>query len=152
LRVIAIRFCGWALQQFFAWWVPVLAVGAVFTLPGLNELTGSPLGNVGIQIVHAIAVGAAGCLMGLSARLTFPSAKATGRWIWVLPVSVLLLAATSDVRTLGWRTVFEDFFFHAHPGRDEGPVLRDLLTYPALSCLCYSLAMVFRKSLGVRRA
>jgi hypothetical protein len=153
--VVIMGFCVWVIQQFLAWWVPMFVVSVVFTLPGLDELTGSPLGNVGLQIVHGIAVGIGGYLLGFSLLLMFPPLKATGRWIWALPVAALLFAVISDVRTFGWGPMFGDLFFSAHPGRDEGPILRDFLTYPALSCICYSLAMVFggkaHRPTGVQR-
>jgi len=141
LRSPVMRLLGsWAPQQFLAWWGPVLALDPVFGTP---EVTGSPFGNVGIQVFHALAIGALGCFLGFSLGLMFPAAKTSGRWIWVLPVGLLIFSAACDVRTFGWQIIPGEFFYWAHPGRDEAPILREFLAYPALSSVCYSLAMVF---------
>ena len=145
LRLIRALVLGWMIQQFLVWCFP-LPVAFVFTLPGLNELTGSPLGNAGIQIVHQGLLGAGGCLLGLSVWLAVPSARKSGAWIWVLPMGLLLFAVVETVRHFGWNGVVGELFFWPHPGSSEPPLLRELLTYPALSCVCYSLGMALGRT------
>jgi len=123
-----------------------------------NELTGPPLGIVGFQIANAAAIGLIGLVLGLVIQRVVPSAARTGRWVWLLPVSVMLLAILWDFIDFGPRVGLTGYFFCAHPGRDETCVVRDLLTYPTWSAAWYSGGMALsairerrnRRSSGLR--
>jgi hypothetical protein len=41
---------------------------------------------------------------------------------------------------LDWTAIGNEFFYWSHPGLDEGIMMRDLFTYPALSSSCFSIA------------
>lgn len=138
----AIRELGyWTAQQFIACLVPMLVCELiVFPKVGWSEYA-SPLGTIGFQILEAVAIGACGGGLGLVMGRD-PWTQLTGRWIWLLPAALLAFAMVWDIRSFGPSIIPPDFFFDAHPGRTEGPLLRELLAYPAWSSACYSLGVL----------
>lgn len=114
----------------------------VENVTGWSELRGSPMGNDWFQVIKGIELGALGLVLGFLVHRNSPKARATGRWIWVLPLSFLLLGILWDLYAVSVPYIFEDYFYWSHPGRNEGPLLRDLLTYPAWSSIWYSVGIV----------
>jgi hypothetical protein len=110
---------------------------------GWDELKGSPLGNVGFQIAKAAGMGLVSLILGVAVQRIAPS-NVSARWVWALPLSVLSLTIGWDaVRGFGIGWGLSNYFFCAHPGRDESCVARDLFTYPAWSCGWYSVGAMF---------
>jgi hypothetical protein len=109
---------------------------------GWSELRGSPMGNDWLQVVNGAALGALGLALGLLAYRNSPRVRATGRWVWMLPLSILLIAVLWDLYAVRHPYIFSTYFYWSHPGRTEGPLLRDLLTYPAWASICYSIGIV----------
>jgi len=140
----------WAAQQALACLAPMLACELlIFPWIGWNEYR-SPVGNIGFQVTQALAIGAGGCTLGLVMGRHLPWTRPTGHWIWVLPVSLLALAIGWDLRLFGTSVVLPDYFFDVCPGRTEGPLGREALTYPAWSSVWYSLGVLLAKHRGGR--
>jgi len=146
----AIRELGyWAVQQLVACLAPMLVCELiVFPTIGWSEYA-SPLGTIGFQIFEALAIGACGCALGLIMGRD-PWTRLTGGWIWLLPAALLAFAMVSDIRSFGPSSILSDYFFDAHPGRTEGPMLREVLTYPAWTSVLYSFGVLFAGRRGRR--
>lgn len=132
----------WAGQLAVAVAVPMIWEGYLESALGWSQYNGVPFGAVSTQIAAAGAIAlfsvAAGCLVSLV------SAKACriGTWVWVLPVALLTIAMLWERAGLDWTAIGNEFFYWSHPGLDEGIMMRDLFTYPALSSSCFSIAAV----------
>ena len=68
----------------------------------------------------------------------FPSSRAAGRWIWVLPVVVLVGGLISELGMYPWEYVIGRFF--GARGGDDGLTFV-LITLPTISLCVYSLAV-----------
>lgn len=111
---------------------------------GWGETIGSPFGLVWFQVLEAIAVGLVGFLLGMCVKRIKPTVHTTGRWVWVLPAILLLIGVGWEWYDFGVKEVFEGFFFRVYPNGGEGPIGREIVTYPTLSTSCYALAMIMR--------
>src|SRR5579885_586336 len=70
-----------------------------------------------------------------------PCSIEEGRWVWVLPILVFLLALIASVATSGFESATREFF---HPGLNgEARWVLLLVTGPTCSSAIYSLAMHF---------
>ena len=130
----------WAAQQSLACLIPMLFC-ELLLFPALHwsEVAGSPFGNVGFQVVQALTIGACGSALGVIIGQRSPTARRVALWTWPLPVALLLLLVIRELRTFGAWETFASFFYWDHPGRDPGPLPREIFTYPAWSSSCYSL-------------
>jgi len=105
-----------------------------------NEITGSPLGSVGFQIVNALAMSIFSLTIGFVVGFLFSKAPTTGRWVWLVPCSILGLVIAHDVLVhWSWSGIWTNYFFWIHPGRDVAPLGIAVFTYPAASALFYSI-------------
>jgi hypothetical protein len=143
------RFISWLIQQLLAlsipfWWNFFLA-----NVLGWSEVSNSPLGSTGLQIFKAITISVLGFAIGICIRNRFFRQSSLGIRVWIVPVIVLGLCITWDLFTfhLDWRLIYEELFVWSRPGYDEGPVFRDLITYPTLSSIAYS----FGSMIDIRR-
>lgn len=127
----------WVLQLLLAALVPFAVQLFEELALGWSELRGSPFGLAGLQLFNFLAIALLAFVIGvLMARSIAPRAAT---WVWVVPVSLLLLAVISDLSSFrAWHPVWVDYFYWENPGATEGPILREVLTYPALSALAYS--------------
>lgn len=137
----------WFVQLFGVWSMPIALGLFESSMLGLNETVVSPIGAIGIQIVNPNVIVA----LALSAG-TVVSTKVRAKgaaWVWVLPCTVLVMAIIVDLRSFrSWHLIWVTYFYWDHPGADVGPLLRDLLTYPALSAIAYSTAAAVCKVRG----
>jgi hypothetical protein len=108
---------------------------------GWNEVSSHPPFGPYLQLLKAAAVGLVGSALGFLLNWISPKLRTTGPWIWVPLVSILVLAILWDLY-LGNSHIVGDYFYWFQPGRDEGPVLLDLLTLPAWASVCYSATVV----------
>jgi hypothetical protein len=100
-----------------------------------------PLGGLGFQVANGLWIGVIGLALGVGVQYCIRGAVSTGRWVWVPPVALFLYGVCSDYMKFGLHRVLLEFFFWSHPGRDEGPILREFLTYPTWTSIWYSLGM-----------
>lgn len=128
-------------QQLLAVVIPFLWRGALEAIFNWSEVTSGPFTSGGVQIINATAIVCIAFLIGMNLKRTMFQNDTIGNWIWLLPSTLLgfgivweLLAFRFD-----WSLIVREFFVWPRPGYDEPPVLRDVLTYPALSCCAYSL-------------
>jgi hypothetical protein len=82
-----------------------------------------------------------GLLMGYVVATTWPSARWTGRWIWIIPFVALLYEITfvGTNRPLSYR-IYQKFL-----GND--PLGQWLLTYPTLTNMFYALGIIGSEAL-----
>lgn len=140
---------GYVLQLFLAIVAPFLWQLFAGGL-GLSEVASPALAGPEFQIANGLWIGAIGLALGATVQHWVRSAYRAGRWIWVPLVGVLVWGVWSDYLKFGSHQILADYFYEFHPGSDEGAILRDLLTYPALSAVCYSVGvyLVFRRAKG----
>lgn len=132
----------WLKQLFVIAFIPIAFEIFEGSVLGWSEVAGSPFGVIGIQVFNPIAISALALVAGVVVSTRFPAKSA--KWIWTLPCAMLLMAIVWDLGTFhNLHLIWVEYFYWDHPGADEGPVLRDFLTYPALSSAAYSAAAAF---------
>jgi hypothetical protein len=112
---------------------------------GLGESWRYPLAPAGPQILDAGVIAALGFF---SARLVIrllPAAVAVGRWVWLPPAALLALLIGWDVIGSGsdWHSISAHYLW-LYPAQYFGPIQRDIITYPTLSAIAYSLGVHLR--------
>jgi len=112
---------------------------------GWGESRHYPLAPAGPQILDACMIAVLRCFVAWLAMRLLPDAAAAGRWVWLPPVALLALLIGWDVLGDGWdwHLISAHFFWH-YPGQKVGPIERDILTYPTLSAIAYSLGAQMR--------
>ena len=120
--------------------IPFIWEGYLESAIGWSQFYGLPFGPIGTQVAAAVALAILSFLTGSVVTLLFRGASRTGRWVFVPPAVLLALFMIWEGAAVGWLAVFRDFFFWAHPGRDEGIAMRSFLTYPAWSSAFFSIA------------
>ena len=134
----------WLAQQVGAIVVPITWALVTSGVPtALERALPAPFGDVAQVIWWAIFVWPVGFYLALLVYKIAPSAAATGRWIWVLPSLVFAAFFFAGLRTESLSEELRSFFY---PNQGEGAWPLMMLTFPACSCICYSLAMVFASS------
>lgn len=135
---------GWLapllIQLMIAVAIPLLWEGSLESAIGWSQFYGVPFGPIGTQVAAATAVAILSFFTGSVVALRFRRASRTGRWIFVPPVVLLAIYIIWNGAVVGWYVIFNDFFFWAHPGRDEGIAMRSFVTYPAWSSAFFSIA------------
>jgi len=132
----------WLIQLLGVTFIPFIYEILEGTGLGWSEVAGSPFGMNGIQVLNPILISVLAFAAGYVVSTKF-SAKGA-KWIWTLPCAVLLLAIIWDLLVFhNWHLIWIEYFYWDHPGADEGAIGRDLLTYPVLSAVAYSVAAAF---------
>lgn len=99
----------------------------------------------GIQIFNACVIAALGFLSAWLVIKLCPSAARSGRWVWLPLAAILALLIGWDVLVDGWDWhLISDHYLWEYPAQKLGPIQRDILTYPALSAIAYSLGVLTR--------
>ena len=97
---------------------------------------------MGLEVLlFAALVWVLGLVSALLVRRWLPRAAATGRWIWVLPTSVVFSGFIWELAHFGMATVLAEF---SYPKEGEDAWLVVLLLLPAYSCIAYSIGMARR--------
>jgi hypothetical protein len=143
------RLLQWIFQLILSTAVPCLAWGFLLETAPTSKAQSD---WIGIQIVALLEITVLGCLSGLSVRTLLPSSKRIGRRIWIVPFAFLLFAIVWDLFTFhfNWEFILNEFFFGPELNVGEAAILRDFVTYPALSALMYSLSMTINSCLKSR--
>jgi hypothetical protein len=98
-----------------------------------------------IQIFNACVIAAVGIFSAWLVIRLFPAAVRSGRWVWLPLATILALLIGWDVLVDGWdRHLISDHYFWEYPAQKLAPIQRDILTYPALSAIAYSLEVLTR--------
>lgn len=137
-----LAFPVWALQQVL---VPVIvSVLAMSTASFLgtvfNRQDGRPMDPVPEALMSIIFFCGFAFLLAVLVRRIFPRAGATGKWIWVVPFSILVGGLVWDLARFPAQKVLAGFFYPS--GEDAWAAY--LLTFPTLACISYSLGTVTR--------
>jgi hypothetical protein len=90
-----------------------------------------------------------GFILGVLTQWLFPRFASMGLWIWVLPSIGMIAAFISDVRVFPLNEVLSELFYPGPNG--EAWWVAMLVTFPSLSCIAYSLAIVVMQKHLVRR-
>jgi hypothetical protein len=134
----------WLIQQTVALFIPIFWELFLARPVGLDEVNPSPaLGDVGVQILNPLAILVLGSTIGFCLRATAFKNSGSGKYVWILPFALVTLGIAYDlfVFDFNWKVVSQEFFYWSSSG-DEGPILRDLMVYPTLSSLAYSLGVL----------
>src|SRR5437899_9123636 len=78
-----------------------------------------------------------GFSLGLLCGIAFSDLSSEGRWVWILPLSSLVLGLSFDLRNHTFAQLFQSYFTSSKQGAEPGFGLY-LITFPAWSCCCYS--------------
>lgn len=135
----------WLIQQVVAFFIPILWELFLARLIGLDE--GNPLpalGSGGVQILNPLVIFALGFTIGFYLQTTAFKTSNSGKYVWILPFALVTLGVAYDLFLFdfNWEVVSHEFFYWSRSGYEEGPLLRDLMVYPTLSSLAYSLGVV----------
>ncbi|MGO9229190.1 MAG: hypothetical protein ACLQKA_08260 [Bryobacteraceae bacterium] len=112
---------------------------------GWGESWQYPLAPAGPQILDACMIAMLGFFLASSVVRLLPGAATAGRWVWLPPAVLLALLIGRDILGNGWdwHLIFAHYFW-AYPAQKLGPIERDILTYPTLSAIAYSLGVQLR--------
>jgi hypothetical protein len=90
----------------------------------------------------------AGFAIGYNVQRLHATAYRTGRWVWILPGSVVLLGMLWDSRFAAPTEVLRTYFYLNSP---NGGLSVLLFTYPAFASASYSIGMIMaHRRLGPR--
>jgi len=124
---------GWAIQLTFAYFCPLVVVVI------LSVLLSAP-DSVMWQFLDYLIFGLVSLVLALSVSQLFPGSTAEGRWIWTMPVGLLVCGVLWDM-TLGRL----DSALTALVGTGEVGWVKVLITLPAWGCCWYSATMAWRR-------
>jgi hypothetical protein len=80
-----------------------------------------------------------GVIYGVLIRNLFPGARSTGKWVWIVPVLILLIGLILDFSAFSLKVALRDSFIPRGGGKEWLVVW--LVTCPAISTVFYSAAM-----------
>ncbi len=131
---------AWVIQQLAAPLLPMtLTLVAVGAVGDATRAAGYAIDYYAAPVVGGafwVAPPILGYGLGTLVRRLAPSAARVGRWVWVIPVAVLVLACVGVA--LGHR---EDLLLLVWPRSGEEAWGYVLVTGPTLAAVAYSLAM-----------
>jgi len=129
----------------FAWFV-VQQFGAFFGPLILSISVGSALNSSGVagEILPPAFAGLISFAIGMTIQQNSPNWAAIGRWVWVLPACLFLIAFGSDWASYSWRFVTSEFFWPGPNGEDAW--VEVFLTVPSACCCLYSAGIFFARS------
>jgi hypothetical protein len=119
-------------QQFAAPLLPMLSL--LIVSPVLNIFAGSRAELIA-PLLFAVCFAFA---FGRVVRSHLPGAAEAGRWVWVIPSTVLLAALIGDAVLFSLRQSLSELFFPPREG--EGSLGFFLMTIPVFSSIAYSIA------------
>lgn len=132
-------FVAWSIQQVA---VPIVVRAVAFGHDRPGARGPDSAASVGLEVLlFAALVWVLGLVSALLVRRWLPRAAATGRWIWVLPTSVVFSGFIWELAHFGMATVLAEF---SYPKEGEDAWLVVLLVLPAYSCIAYSIGMARR--------
>lgn len=112
---------------------------------GWGESRQYPLAPAAPQILDACMIAILGFVLAWWIVGLLPAAATAGRWVWLPPTALLALLIVWNLLGDGWEWhLISAHFFWAYPGQKLAPIERDILTYPTLSAIAYSLGVQLR--------
>jgi hypothetical protein len=124
---------GWVLQSVVVYFGPLILV--IF----LSTWLSAP-DSVTWQILDYVIFGLSGMTMALVVSGIMATTDNAGRWVWTLPVILLIC-------NVAWDTFHGDVnsFRNAFLGTGEAGWVKGLLTLPAWASCCYSATMAWHR-------
>lgn len=129
------------IQQAIAVLIPISCELLIDVSFGWSEVSNFAFGEIAFQVILPLTIFVVAFVFGAALNRTIFKRSSVGRFVWIFPLALLVLAIASDLYYR--RSLYEiliSYIVELHPGRDVGSVLISLLTYPTISCLAYSLA------------
>jgi hypothetical protein len=135
-------FLSW-LVQLMAAFLPILVslVVAKFAssiAPSIDESIGTPFG---FYLYAAAPSWILSYFLAIAIRRMFSASVVVGRWIWVLPTTLMVLGFCWDAASISLRFSFVEFFSIEHHS-----AVFLLITCPTVSAVAYSLGMIWSTS------
>lgn len=117
----------------------------IATVCGWTEDRQYPLAPAGPQILNAIIIAVLGFFSAWSIVGLLRRAAGAGRWVWLPPTALLFLLIGRDILGNGmdWQLISAHYFWD-YPTQKNVPLERDILTYPTLSAIAYSIGVRVR--------
>lgn len=134
-------FLSWFTQQLTAVLIPsllALVVGGPMT-DYFDQVSGFPLGMVRKVVWYAFFVWGIGFYLALLVNRLFPNAAQEGRWVWVVPTFMFLIAFSFDASMSTFPHALSVFFYPGPNGEAWWCVA--VITYPTCQAALYSLGM-----------
>jgi hypothetical protein len=133
-------FLAYLLQQIG---VPLFSLILVLVIGGsaayfLRPWTGEQVANVVSCLAAAVSIGFLG---GTAVSRLVPSARSSGRWVFVIPALAMLLGFLHDAFAFSLKDSFRELFFPGPNGEEWWAFF--LLTCPTISALSYGAAMAW---------
>jgi hypothetical protein len=124
--------------------VPLCALLAVLLVPNPFDrpaVSAADLATrIGCVLVSAATAGIAGMSAAIATRRIAPDQEC-GRWIWIIPSSLVLIGFVSDSLNFSVQEALSGLFLPKAEGEDWWAFL--LLTCPTIACITYSAAFRF---------
>ena len=124
--------------------VPLGSLLVLLVVPGFSwSFAQSSVFGQAAEVIRCLTIESlTGLLFGFAVGRIMPDLRTTGKWVWVIPVSLIALGLLQDSLSLSINMAVREFFF---PGPDgEGWWAFALLTCPAAASVWYS-AVVSRR-------
>ena len=133
------RALRWLGEQTLAWWIPIIWSLVASNTPVWGDEFTSPFGWIGIQILNPVVIVVIAYFVGRYMQSVVRPDNVIGKWVWILPLVFFALGTFHDycVGHLTWHSFASNYLF-SFKGK-MGPFLREILTYPVLSSIAYSL-------------
>ena len=129
-------FVAFVVQQFGAFFGPLM-----LTIPLGTLLAGFDIAG---DILTPVLPGLISFAIGIGAQQISPNWAAIGRWVWILPACLFVIAFGSDWASHSWRFVIAEFFWPGPNGEDWWVLM--LLTVPTAGSCLYSAGIFFARS------
>ena len=133
------RTLRWLGQQTLAWWIPIIWILAASNVPVWGDETASPFGWFGIQVLNPIVIFITAYFIGRYVQTVVCPDNVVGKRIWIVPVVIFVLAIFCDYwdGVFTWHSFVKGYLVWFKG--EKGSLLREILTYPLLSSVAYSL-------------
>jgi hypothetical protein len=129
---------SYGLQQVAVPVASLIPMGVVVEVAELSAPSSIPGRIIAAGCCFAAAA-IVGLIYGVSIWRLFPNARSTGKWVWIIPILILLLGLVLDLAAFSLRVALRDLFIPRPRGQEWLVVW--LGTCPAISSVFYSAAM-----------
>jgi hypothetical protein len=113
----------------------IVAKLASWIAPSIEESTTTALGLYSYAAAPSWLLS---CLLAIAVRRIFPASVVVGRWVCVLPATLMVLGFCWDAASISPRFAFLEFF-----SIERHRAVFLLITYPTISAIAYSLGMLW---------
>ena len=142
------------LQILIAGFLPFVYTEILSDVFGISEANTSGVDSIIMQLVTPAAIIIFGMAIGYFLALLIFNNTSSSKYVWILPLCFLLAAVSWDLLTFSfdWHEIWTSYFVWQQSGGRVGILLRDFISYPALSSVAYSVGAALSNRQLLRRA